>query len=274
MNLRTGLPMDSATPAIQERFQDYVLGTPEAGDMQPAILSDISDQYGLPAQERLAIYYNAYRIRIRDALSEAYGNTHAYLGDELFYACCREYLDAHPSQLRNLRWYGAQFPTFLANRLPQHPVVAELAAFEWTLGLAFDAADQPVLALDDLRALAAADWQSLGFDCQASLHFLDMQWNTVAIWLALSEDQDPPPAEKAAAASPWLIWRKNLQAHFRSLTTDERAALQGLQAGQSFATVCALAAEHHPAITPQIAGWLQTWLAEEMLSHIRLPAGA
>jgi len=58
----------AATQAIQDKFQQYVLGTDA---VQPAILADIREQFGLPATERLAIYYNAYRIRIRDALAEA-----------------------------------------------------------------------------------------------------------------------------------------------------------------------------------------------------------
>ncbi|HTD04789.1 DNA-binding domain-containing protein [Undibacterium sp.] len=257
----------AATQAIQDKFQQYVLGTDA---VQPAILADIREQFGLPATERLAIYYNAYRIRIRDALAEAYGNTHGYLGDDMFYQLCLDYIDAHPSQLRNLRWYGAQFPAFLAARLAEHPVVAELAAFEWTLSLAFDAADQPVLTLDDLRPLTAEQWQYLGFDCQPSLHFLQMQWNTVAIWQALNAGREPPAAEREALATPWLIWRKDLQSHFRSMAGEEHAALQGLKAGQSFAEVCALAAGRSPASAPQIAGWLQTWLTDEMLSRVRL----
>ncbi len=269
--------MSSATTGvqqIQDRFQQYLLGTGATHPAgQPAILDDVREQFGLPAADRLAIYYDAYRLRIRDALADAFGNTHGYLGDDMFYAFCYDYIDAHPSQLRNLRWYGAQFPAFLAGRLPAHPVVAELAAFEWTLGLAFDAEDRSVLALDDLRALAPEDWEGLGFECHPSLHFLDMQWNAVAIWLALSEGQDPPAAEQGASAS-WLVWRKDLQAHFRSLADEERDALRGLDAGSSFSDVCALAADRNPAITPQIAGWLQTWLNGEMLSSIRRPGAA
>ncbi|MES2073393.1 MAG: DNA-binding domain-containing protein [Pseudomonadota bacterium] len=258
---------DSMTQAIQDKFQDYVLGQDTAST---AMLSEIREQFGLPAGERLAIYYNAYRIRLRDALADAYGKTHSYLGDQMFYTFCQDYIDAHPSQLRNLRWYGAQFPGFLQDHLAQHPVVAELAALEWTLGLAFDAADQPVLTLDELRPLAAEEWESLGFDCHPSLHFLDLQWNTAAIWLALNEDAEPPAAAQAETPASWLVWRKNLQAHFRSIASEECAALQGLKAGYSFSEVCAVAADQNPAIAPQIAGWLQTWLADELLSRLRL----
>lgn len=260
--------MSAVTQVIQDKFQDYLLGKETA---QPEILGDVRQQFGLPATERLAIYYNAYRIRLRDAMSDAFGKTHSYLGDDMFHAFCEDYIATYPSQHRNLRWYGAQFPTFLASRLPEHPVVAELAAFEWALGLAFDAEDAPVLVLDDLRSLTEEDWEHLGFACHPSLHFLSMQWNAVAIWLALNEEQDPPAAVKDEAASCWLVWRKDLQAHFRSLASEEQNALQGLMQEHSFSEVCAIAAESNPAITPQIAGWLQTWVADEMLSRIRLP---
>ena len=44
----------------------------------------------------------------------------------------------------------------LAQALPQHPVAGELAAFEWAL--AFDAADAPLLQVEDLAAAQAAQY--------------------------------------------------------------------------------------------------------------------
>jgi hypothetical protein len=258
--------MRPALAALQTRFQDYLLD--RAGDTS-TMLPAIRDDYGLAAPERLAIYHDAYRLRIRDALSETYDKTHIYLGEELFYRLAVDYLDAHPSTFRNLRWFGAHFPAYLSRKLPEHPEAAELAAFEWALELAFDAPDQPVLHIDALRTLQPQDWETLGFSCPESLQVLALRSNAVAIWQALSDEQHPPPAAFAATAQSWLIWRKQLQPHFRSANVAECAALRGLREGQSFSEVCALAADTDADIAPQIAGWLQQWLGDEMLAGLR-----
>src|SRR5476649_2318429 len=137
----------SALDTLQGDFQNYVLGV--AGE-RPAILGAVREQYGLKADARLAIYYNAYRIRLREALSESYDKTWSYVGDEMFAELADSYIAAHPSRHANLRWFGGGFSAHLALALADHPYIAELAAFEWTLGLAFDAADAAPLDIADL----------------------------------------------------------------------------------------------------------------------------
>lgn len=123
---------------IQSGFQDYVLGD---GAVAPALGAAIRQQGGLAAQDRLAIYHNAYRVRMREALNEAFERTWTYTGDELFGELADAYLAGHTSTFSNLRWFGDRYSDFVRRQLPDHPFVAELAAFEWALGLAFDAPD-------------------------------------------------------------------------------------------------------------------------------------
>ncbi|MES2934466.1 MAG: DNA-binding domain-containing protein [Pseudomonadota bacterium] len=256
--------MTSSLSQLQDDFQRYVLD-PQADSTR--IGSAIARQFGLKTDDRVAIYYNAYRIRICEALSEAFNKTHSYLGDDLFGEMALAYLQQTPSTTRNLRWYGATFPHHLAQALPEFPLVAELAAFEWALSTAFDAVDEPVLTADAMRNLGELDWDSVIFQLQASVQCLPLRWNTAAVWLALDQDQTPPDAIELDAPVDWLIWRQQLQAHFRSLDSYEAAALRGLQAGKSFAAVCEQAmgdaGEHD--IMPKIASWLQTWLKESVL---------
>ncbi|MFZ6672785.1 DNA-binding domain-containing protein [Undibacterium sp. Xuan67W] len=254
----------SALGKLQAEFQDAILGL----NTPASILPHIGNQSGLATEERLAIYFDGYRLRLCEAMSSAFDKTRAYLGDELFDQACRVYIQGHPSQSRNLRWYGADFPAFCQVFFSDYPLVAELAGFEWYLSLAFDAEDQPVLSIDNLGLIAPHAWESIGFSCQASQHFLHSQWNSVTTWLALSEEQTPPAPQRSEDTVIWLIWRRELQAHFRSVSPAEHQALQSLSAGKSFADVCAGAAEHNPESTVQIAGWLHTWLNEGLLSGI------
>jgi len=262
--------MSTPLQTIQANFQNYVLG---ASKEQPAIAAIVNNHFGLPADERLAIYYDAYRIRLAEALSEAFGKTHSYVGDEMFDDLCRAYIDQYPSRYRNLRWFGDAFPAFVAQSLPDYPVVAELAGFEWALGLAFDAADAPVLAGEGLQQQGADDWEQIGFTLSPSLQMLNLHWNAPSIWLALEKEGSPPEAVASEEACTWMVWRKDLQPHFRSLDAYEALALRGLTQGLSFSSVCAHAAElSEQDITPQIAGWLHTWLTESVLSGINSDA--
>jgi hypothetical protein len=256
---------------LQADFQNYVLG---ADTERPEILCDIAAHYGLKADDRLAIYYNAYRARLHDALSSSFDKTHAYVGDELFAELCAAYAQIHPSHFRNMRWYGDCFAEFVKQALPDHPVVSELAAFEWALGLSFDAADAPVLTTEALAAIGADAWESIGFHLQPSLQILQLQWNATEIWLALEHGETPPEAVFANEPVHWLVWRKDLQPHFRSLGEHETRALCGLQQGLSFAEICSVAANDtdQEDASMQVAGWLQIWVNEAVLAGVNYSA--
>jgi len=251
----------SALPQLQGAFQDYVLGD---GAAAPALLAAVRRQSALDPAARLAIYQRAYRGRMREALGEAFERTWTYIGDDLFDQLASDYLDATPSTHANLRWFGASFPDFLARRLEQHPFVAELAAFEWTLGLAFDAPDAVPASIDALRALAPEAWGGLRFALHPSVHLAPMHTNAVALWQALGEGSDPPAPTAHATAHTWLVWRHALQPHFRSLHAQEAAALQALARGASFGDICADAQDDSDAAV-RIATWLRDWLGSGVL---------
>ncbi len=252
----------NATQTLQADFQQFILGQRDAASMH----RHLAVTPGLGHDARLDIYYQAYRLRLRDALSEAYGKTHVYLGDELFYQACAAYIDAHPSPYRNLRWFGDAYAAQLRTQFAEHPQVAELAQFEWALGLSFDAPDHHILSLADLATVS--DWETVGLRTSSSLQFIPMHSNAVAVWLALNEDQAPPAPEYTEQPVTWIVWRKQLQAHFRSLGAAEAQALAQLSAGMRFAEVCEQVAESNPEVANEIGGWLQTWVVDEMLAGV------
>jgi hypothetical protein len=252
---------------LQQRFQEYLLG-PREEDVQSSIAAAIAADTGLPAKVRLKIYFDAYRSRLRDALSEMFGKTALYVGDGLFASLCDRYIQQQPSTTRNLRWYGHRFSNFLTQEVGEHPAVAELAAFEWSLGMAFDAEDAQVLCADDVRHLTAEQWGRIGFALHPSVQILDLRSNAPSIWSALERKRDPPAAVHSIDTEAWLIWRQRFEPHFRSMDRLETAALRGLQHGHSFAMVCDDAIEGgsaHEVVLP-MARWLQTWLNEAVLT--------
>lgn len=247
---------------LQEDFHAYLLGDDEHGTLREQVLGDAR----AGTDRRLKIYHDAYRLRMVEALSQAYPNVNKLMGEQAFDRLARTYLQCRPSEVRNLRWYGADFSAHLENHLPEHPVVAELAQFEWKLSLAFDSADVQALGSEDLAQLPPEAWNDLEFVLHPSVQILDLRLNTPLVWKALEADETPPGFEWVPGG--WLIWRKGLDPHFRSLEPDERASLALIRKGACFGELCeALVQERDETAAINLAArYLSCWLADGLLS--------
>lgn len=258
----------STLQRLQEDFQNYLL----AGDvcMQPQVL----DTQQVSAAERLAIYSDGYRLRLLEALDTDFPGLHTLLGDEEFDAMGRAYIAAHPSPYFSLRWYGARMHEFLHSTEPysNYPVFADMAAFEWAKGEAFDAADGPIASVQDMAAIPPDAWPGLTFRPHASLRRLDLHWNVPMVWKAADAGEEPPPLEYAEHPIAWLIWRQDLLTYFRSLRVDEAWALDALMRGENFATLCEGLCEWIDAmhVAGHAAGLLKQWLMDGLIQEIRL----
>jgi Putative DNA-binding domain len=256
-------PQDSAPmPALglrqlQHDLQSHLLGEPSAID------AAIVDAPPLPVAERLGIYRNAYQVRLIEALDDTYPILHALLGDEVFFALGEAFVAAHPSVYRSIRWYGRELADFLGRWPPcaEQPILAELALLEWTLAEVFDAADAEPTPRAAFTAIDPAAWGELRFEFHPSLRRLQLQWNTTAVWQAMSRDESPPDPARAEQPLPWLLWRQNLQNYFRSMTADEATALDSALRGHSFGEICEALAEWLPEeeIPLRAAGLLGIW---------------
>lgn len=242
---------------LQRDMQQYLLGETSG------VTSAIVDAPPLPACDRLAIYRNAYQVRLIDALHETYPVLHGLLGDDAWIELGEAFVAAHPSMFRSIRWYGRELPDYLSSNEPYstEPILAEVALLEWTLSEVFDATDAQPLGRAALSAVDPAAWGSLRFKFHPSLRRLDFSWNTAAVWKAMSADETPPQPERAAAAAPWLLWRQDLQNYFRSMNALESTALQAALRGFNFAEICeTLSASLQPEQIPAAAaGLLGTW---------------
>jgi hypothetical protein len=237
---------DASLRELQNDMQRYLLGE------DSAIAAGIVDAPPLPAADRLGIYRNAYQVRLIDALRDTYPVMHALLGDEVFLAMGEAFVAVHPSAHRSIRWYGGELADFLAQWPPcdEQPILAEVALLEWTLAQVFDAADAQPLQRAALSAVEPSQWSALKFEFHPSLRRLQFQWNTAAVWKAMSAGETPPTPARSDAAVPWLLWRQNLQNYFRSMSGAESAALEAALRGAIFGEIC---------------GELSAWLPEEQI---------
>lgn len=257
--------MSGTLEALQRQFAAGVLGD-DAG-----ILGALRAGRELGAGQRLAIYREAYRARLADALADSFGHTARYLGGDAFRALALEYVETHTPSAYSIRWYGAAFPGWLRKTCPQDAALAELAALDWALRAAFDSADAEPLEAAALAALTPADWARVGFRLHPSFRLLRQCWNAVSVWQAINAEASPPAVRALPQAVTLAVWRHALQPHFRTLEPDEGSALRALRAGASFAAVCARLAETGTREdAAQLAGrWLRRWVDERLLVALR-----
>ncbi|MGH6645352.1 HvfC/BufC family peptide modification chaperone [Aquabacterium sp.] len=258
----------TALAALQARVQARVL----IGD--ESALSDVVSVLPGGGARGLGIYHHAYRARLLETLRDSFGHTLMYLGDEWFDALSAEFIEAHPSASANLRWYGAAYPDWLAQRLDHaddlgdHPEVAELARVDWALRSAFDGPDAQALAMTDLAALAPEAWATVVFKPHPTLALLSLRCNTLSLWHALDQDAEVPAAEALPSAMTVAAWRLDERPHFRSASPMEAVALQALLQGHSFAETCDLLSARFPEenAAALAGGFLRRWTEEGLLS--------
>lgn len=255
--------------AWQQQFQHVVLsgGAPDGLVLREG---------GIPAARQLAIYQNAYALRLTEALRSNYSMLHQLLGDDDFDGMARDYIKAFPPAAPSIRWFGDQLSAYLAANAPfdQVPAIAELAQFEWALRHAIDAADAARASASSLLTLPPQSWGELTYDLHPSLTVLTLQWNTPQIWQALTDEIDPP----APQLSPrhWLVYRRrDLATHWRSADDREVAALAIWRDGGKFDDVCACLFDHtanHATaeesgedVALLAATLLKTWLEQGVL---------
>ena len=253
---------------LQEAFQASILqGDDYAGCY-------ISESQRVSAATRLAIYSDAYRLRLIDALADNYPTLHALLGDDAFDRLARAYLVAYPSRHPSIRWFGHRLADFLFKYAPYRarPELPELAHFEWTLREVFDARDSDPLTIQQLSDLPAGSWPYMQIRLHDTVRRLDLCWNVPSIWAAVDRGEPPPAPIAAVKPQSWVLWRKELSQYFRSMDEDEAWALDAARDGQPFAALCEglcrwREAERAPA---RAASLLKTWITEQMVSAVTI----
>ena len=256
--------MSELTRAQQE-FQQHLM----AGDGEVA--KRIVGDERAPAEQRLDVYYQAYRLRLIEVLENDFAGLKALLGDD-FARMVTDYLDAHPSQHPSVRWFGRHLGEFLTSAAPwrERTELAEMAAFEWAWGQAFDAADATVSGPNALASIAPESWGELQLELHPSLQQLRLYSNVPVIFGAMAREETAPELHFAPELTDWLLWRRDLVVRWRSLTADEAWALQAVAAGARFAQLCeGLCNWHDAAAVPlQAASYLRGWLTDGLITGI------
>jgi hypothetical protein len=255
--------------SLQQEFVAYLLHRDEY------VVQRIEGTHRVDNRTRLGIYADAYRLRLLEALRVDFTALHTLAGDSDFERIGRAYIETHPSEHFSIRYFGHQMSAFLASdaRFCDTPVFAEMAAFEWALGLSFDAADSACVTVEAVGAIPGEAWPDMQLRLHPSVQRLDLRWNVPGLWKAIQEEQ--PPQQPVAADYPqsWVIWRHGLKSYFRSAPVDESWALDALGEGQCFAMLCAGLCEwvDEDHVAAHAAQLIRRWVTDGLIARIDLP---
>ena len=223
------------------------------------------------AKKRLEIYQNAYSSRLTEALSNNYPNLHTYLGDDLFYKVSHEYIKTYPSTYRSIRWYGDKLSIFLeTNYDDMCPILSELADFEWSMSVVFDAKDLAIFSLHKMASIPPQKWGNMIFTPHPSLLRKNMVWNAVEIWESLSKNEPPDEIVKSEKTKPWVLWRRELLNRFYALSHDEAWAIDAMLKGENFGLICEGLCQWHDEqnIGEIAATFLKGWIESGMIANV------
>lgn len=258
--------------ALQSAFQAGVL----SGD--PAIPASIEDGPRLNRAARFGVYYDAYRFRLAECLSNEYSALRERLGDAEFGALIEAYIETQPSRHRAAQDYCRGLLDFMRATAPWRARrdIVDFAAFERQLSIAFDAADAPTLAIDSLAHVAPANWPDLTFTFHPSVKMLDLLQGTAQAYARTRGDEDSEASRQMQSADDEtiLFWRNDGGVFYRAIDAGEKPALTEAASCSNFAQLCAaLAARTAGAdVTAQAAAFLSRWFNDGLVSRVSTSA--
>lgn len=225
-------PTDSPLLAQrQEHFLGYILDDTRA----------LPTNWNARHAAGLAIYRNAYRARLVDALRETYERTARWVGEDAFRQAAAHHVITHPPKSWTLDDAGAGFADTLNELFAKDREVAELAWLEWAMQRCFVAADaEPMDAAgfgEATAAFAEDDWAHMRLNFLPGTSQTAIAHDIGALWRALGQD-DPTPDYATSEPLHCVVWREGLKPVFMQVDAAEGAVLSDLLAGKPYGEAC------------------------------------
>lgn len=199
---------------------------------------------GPDADLRFAVYRNNVAHSLRQALAARFPVIERLVGEAYFTALAGVYLDQSPPASPVLLGWGATFPAFLAGFEPlaAYPYLADVARVEYARGLAFHAADAPLI---DPAALTGADPAQMRLALHPSVQMIRLQHPAVSIWAANQPGAQPGPLP-AGPEIALILRNPDYDVPVSAITPGDAALLEALAEGAPLL----VAAETAQAIEP------------------------
>jgi hypothetical protein len=254
---------------IQTGFQAALLA-----DEEPCggVLEWLKNSSRTDCRTLFGVYYDAYRLRLAEIVSNDFPILRLHLGDQAFGRLVENYISSAPSRQHNARWYASRLPDFMSETTPwsANRSACDLARLERALTDAFDAADATVLGVADLQTIDIEDWPCTAFDFHPSVAILDVMGGTAALYEALAENNKFSASQRAAETI--ITWRSENETSYRLLDEDERLAVMEAKQGKKFGDICALLSfqKDDENVAQRAAGFLSQWFVDGLVAGLQL----
>jgi hypothetical protein len=239
----------------------------------------------LSPEERLAIYQEAYRLRLIECLSDDYPALLHALGESAFRELVLAYIAAHPSRSPNLNAFGRQLSAFCRDhggadaaatngegaRAAVPRFAADLAELEWALVDVLHAPSLPRLSSEALASIAPEQWPNARFVAAPTLRVVSTRFAVNAYYQAFRQDEAPLVPEECPSATAVFrdglsLWRMNLTKPMELLLGS---LLSGHTLGEAFAGLSEAAAISDDD-GPKVMAWFREWVGHGFFVDIRL----
>jgi hypothetical protein len=195
----------------------------------------------------MAVYRNAYRARLVEALREMFERTARLVGDVAFGQAAAHHLITRPPSGWTIDLAGEGFSETCAELFAHDPDVAEVAWLEWAMHCAFTATDVEPLTVAHFVAataeFATEQWDALRLRLMPGTALRPVAHNLVELWEALAAPSGEPPVERLLQPQYALLWRERERPGFVLVPEQNGHALAGLLSGGTFGQLCASLAE-------------------------------
>lgn len=189
--------------------------------------------------EQLAVYANAYRYRLYDAVAEDYPVLRHYLTDKIFsdliWAFVEEVLPDH----FNIGRFALKLPAFIQQALPDDAFAHAMCQLETTVAQMTDPTETQPLKETDIQGLTAETLLGLTLYPRQALALMQFDQQVNAYYQSVMDDQTPhEPLHEAVYLAVFrhedVVWRMELEAQEFGLLSK---LFSGASIGETLADV-------------------------------------
>ena len=205
----------------------------------------LSDGQARPAGRRFNVYRNNVAASLTAALHTAFPVIAKLLGKENMDGLSGMYLRAHPPSSPLMMFYGAHFPTFLADlkQLSHLGYLADVARLELALRRAYHAADAIPIEADELAKIPPDALMQTQIALAPCVQVISSPWPIYDIWRFNTQSDAPKPN---AEAQDVLITRPEFDPIPQHLPIGGAAWITGLKQGATIAQAHGVTLETTP----------------------------
>ncbi|MDF1847406.1 MAG: DUF2063 domain-containing protein [Parvibaculaceae bacterium] len=228
--------MMSSLRDFQNAFGSTVRGA-------PTVPAGVCAAYPIPLERRIDVYRNNVHSSLIDSLEQAFPVVLQLVGQEFFRATAREYLRDHMPTCGTLVGFGDGMPEFLDAFPPVSslPYLSDVARLELLWLRSYHAADDIVLAPDEIANVPQECLPDVKFILHPSLKALQSAYPVSSIWQAHQPGHRPLATHIGEGGEAVLLLRSNLSVVVHKVGAGTVSFVDALRSGEPFGVAAAAA---------------------------------